>query len=346
MIVSFMDAQRGRVETAPGNGVRVVAMGGGTGLPIVLAGLKRFLGGRLGELTAIVTVTDDGGSSGRLRDELQILPPGDIRNCLVALAEVEPLMAQLFQHRFGGSGNLAGHNFGNLFLAALAHVTGDFLQAIRVSSKVLAVRGTILPSTLENVQLLAELADGTVVTGESQITKAGRPIRRVMLEPPDCRPLPEVLEAIDQAHAIVLAPGSLYTSVIPNLLVPGISAALRNASALKIYVANLMTEPGETDDYALSTHLEALFAHGGMGVAEGVVVNRQPLSPAIMERYRAAGAAPVELDVDRVKALGVWPVEGDLIGSGEVARHHPQKLGKLLMSLLEGSVSRGSVQYG
>ncbi len=320
--------------------MRVVAMGGGTGLPIVLAGLKRFLGGRLGELTAIVTVTDDGGSSGRLRDELQILPPGDIRNCMVALAEVEPLMAQLFQHRFGGSGELAGHSFGNLFLAALADVTGDFLQAIRVSSKVLAVRGTILPSTLENVQLSAELEDGTVVTGESQIAKAGRRIRRVMLKPPDCHPLPEVLEAIDQAHAIVLAPGSLYTSLIPNLLVRGMSDALRNASALKLYVTNLMTEPGETDDHSLSAHMDALFAHGGTGIIEGVVVNRQPLRPTVIERYRAAGAAPVELDLERVRALGIWVVEEELIGSGEVARHHPQKLGKLLMGLLDGSVAR------
>ncbi len=320
--------------------MRVVAMGGGTGLPIVLAGLKRFLGGRLGELTAIVTVTDDGGSSGRLRDELQILPPGDIRNCMVALAEVEPLMAQLFQHRFGGSGELAGHSFGNLFLAALADVTGDFLRAIRVSSKVLAVRGTILPSTLENVQLSAELEDGTVVTGESQIAKAGQRIRRVMLNPPGCHPLPEVLEAIDQAHAIILAPGSLYTSLIPNLLVPGMSDALRSASALKLYVSNLMTEPGETDDHSLSAHVEALLAHGGMGIIEGVVVNRQPLRPAVIERYRAAGAAPIQLDLERVRALGIWIVEEELIGSGEVARHHPQKLGKLLMDLLDGSVAR------
>lgn len=335
----MVERRRGR-GASEGNGVRVVAMGGGTGLPIVLAGLKRFLGGRLGELTAIVTVTDDGGSSGRLRDELQILPPGDIRNCMVALAEVEPLMAQLFQHRFGGSGELAGHSFGNLFLAALADVTGDFLRAIRVSSKVLAVRGTILPSTLENVQLSAELEDGTVVTGESQIAKAGQRIRRVMLNPPGCHPLPEVLEAIDQAHAIILAPGSLYTSLIPNLLVPGMSDALRSASALKLYVTNLMTEPGETDDHSLSAHVEALLAHGGMGIIEGVVVNRQPLRPAVIERYRAAGAAPIQLDLERVRALGIWIVEEELIGSGEVARHHPQKLGKLLMDLLDGSVAR------
>ena len=325
----------------PRGGFRVVAVGGGTGLPIVLAGLKRFLGGRLGQLTAIVTVADDGGSSGRLRDQLQILPPGDIRNCLVALAEVEPLMAQLFQHRFSGKGELAGHSFGNLFLAALADVTGDFLQAIRVSSKVLAVRGTILPSTLENVRLSALLEDGTVVTGESQIAKAGRRIKRVILDPPDCHPLAEALEAIDRAHAVVLAPGSLYTSLIPNLLVPGISEALRHASALKLCVANLMTEPGETDGHSLSAHLEVLLGHGGTGIIEGVVVNRQPVPASVIERYRATGAGPVSLDLEEVRALGVWTAEGNLIGSGDVVRHHPQKLGRMLMALLEGSADRG-----
>src|SRR4029079_3866333 len=194
---------------------------GGTGLPVILTALKRYLGGRVAALTAIVTVTDDGGSSGRLRDELQVLPPGDIRNCLVALAEVEPLMAELFQFRFPGEGQLAGHSFGNLFLAALTHVTGNFLHAIRISGKVLAVRGTILPSTLDVVRLGAELADGRRVVGESSIVRQGVPIRRVFLEPGDVRALPEVFEAIARAHVVVLAPGSLYTSLIPNILAAG-----------------------------------------------------------------------------------------------------------------------------
>ena len=265
-------AARGR----PDGGRRVVAIGGGTGLPVILTALKRYLGGGVAALTAVVTVTDDGGSSGRLREELQVLPPGDIRNCLVALAEVEPLMAELFQFRFPGEGQLAGHSFGNLFLAALTHVTGNFLHAIRISGKVLAVRGTILPSTLDVVRLGAELADGTRVLGESNITRQGVPIRRVFLEPGDARALPEVFEAIARAHVVVLAPGSLYTSLIPNLLVGGVADALRAAAALKIGVANLMTEPGETDGMSLEDHLDALYAHGGRGVIDGIVVHGRP----------------------------------------------------------------------
>lgn len=319
----------------PGGDRRVVAIGGGTGLPAVLAGLKRYLGTRLGDLTAIVTVTDDGGSSGRLREELEILPPGDIRNCLVALADVEPLMARLFQFRFGGDGALAGHSFGNLFLAALTRVTGDFLQAIRVSGKVLAVQGTILPSTLENVQLVAELVDGAFLHGESRL--AGQPgaIRRVYLKPESPPALPEVLEAIDRAHAVVLAPGSLYTSLIPNLLVGGVTDALRASGATTIYVANLMTEPGETDGYSLAQHLETLELHAGPGIVNGVVVHSRPFREAVLRRYRKAGAEPVGPDLDRVRAMGAWVAEADLVSQLDVARHHPQKLGRVLMRLVE-----------
>src|SRR5262249_13826976 len=229
-------AARGRSN----GGRRVVAIGGGTGLPVILSALKRYLGGRVTALTAVVTVTDDGGSSGRLREELQVLPPGDVRNCLVALADVEPLMAELFQFRFPGDGQLAGHSFGNLFLAALTQITGNFLHAIRISGKVLAVRGTLLPSTLDAVGLGAELAAGRRVLGESNITRQGVPIRRVFLEPGVAGAVPEVFEAIAHAHVVVLAPGSLYTSLIPNLLVGGVADALRAAAALKICVANLM----------------------------------------------------------------------------------------------------------
>jgi uncharacterized cofD-like protein len=301
---------------------------------VVLAALKRYLGGRVADLTAVVTVTDDGGSSGRLREELRVLPPGDIRNCLVALAEVEPLMAELFQFRFGGDGALAGHNFGNLFLAALAHVTGNFLHAIRISGKVLAVRGTILPSTLESVRLGAELGDGSLVHGESALARQHQRIRRVFLEPGGARALPEVLEAIDRAHVVVLAPGSLYTSLIPNLLVGGVADALRAAAALKIYVANLMTEPGETDDLSLADHLEAVWGHGGRGVADGVLVHGRPFPPGVLRRYAETGARPVPLDRERVAAFGVWVTETDLTGPTELARHHPEKLGRALLRLI------------
>ena len=323
-------AARGRAN----GGRRVVAIGGGTGLPVILTALKRYLGGRVTALTAVVTVTDDGGSSGRLREELQVLPPGDIRNCLVALADVEPLMAELFQFRFPGDGQLAGHSFGNLFLAALTQVTGNFVQAIRISGKVLAVRGTILPSTLDVVRLGAELVDGRRVLGESNITRQGVPIRRVFLEPGSARALPEVFEAIAHAHVVVLAPGSLYTSLIPNLLVDGVADALRAAAALKICVANLMTEPGETDGMSLGDHLEAVYDHGGRGVIDGIVVHGRPFPPDVVARYARAGASPVVPDRERVRALGVWLTEADVASPTELARHHPEKLGRVLARLI------------
>ncbi len=333
-------AGRGRSET----GHRVVAIGGGTGLPAVLAALKGYLDSQVADLTAIVTVTDDGGSSGRLREELRVLPPGDIRNCLVALAEVEPLMAELFQFRFSGEGTLAGHNFGNLFLAALAQVTGNFLHAIRISGKVLAVRGTILPSTLESVRLGAELWDGRVAHGESSLARQGQPIRRVFLEPASARALPDVLEAIDRAHVVVLAPGSLYTSLIPNLLVGGVADALRAAAALKIYVANLMTEPGETDGLSLADHLAAVWAHAGRGIIDGVVCHGRSFPPDVIQRYAATGAAPVTVDRHRVHGFGLWVTEADLTGPTAKARHHPEKLGRVLLRLIRhGGPVRRSV---
>ncbi len=330
-----------RARQQPGR--RVVAIGGGTGLPVVLAALKRYIGTRVADLTAVVTVTDDGGSSGRLREELRILPPGDIRNCLVALADVEPLMGELFQFRFGGGGPLAGHSFGNLFLAALAGVTGSFVQAIRISSKVLAVRGTILPSTVEAVTLGAELADGTVVHGESKLAPREQRVRRVFLEPASARALPEVLEAIDRAQLLVLAPGSLYTSLIPNLLVGGVAEAVRRTAALRVYVANLMTEPGETDGLSLADHVEALIAHAGAGLLDGVLVHGRAFPPAVLGRYARTGAYPVAIDRERLHALGVWVAEADLTGPAELARHHPDKLGRALVRLAgHGGPKEGS----
>ncbi len=320
---------------------RVVAIGGGTGLPVVLTGLKREIGSRIESLTAVVTVTDDGGSSGRLREELNMLPPGDIRNCLVALAEVEPLMSRLFQYRFRGEGALAGHSFGNLFLAALAQVTGDFLSAIRVSAKVLAVKGTILPSTLNNVRLGAEGADGSLVIGEEKLAQAPKPIRRVFLDPPDCRPLPDLLEAIDRAHLVVLGPGSLLSSVIPNLLVQGVADALRSSAALKVFVANLMTEPRETAGFTLADQVAALLEHAGPGVVDGVLVNSRPLPERVLARYRTVGSHPTRLDFDRTAQWGVWVHEADLVAPGEKVRHHSQRLGRVLLELLASGEDKG-----
>src|SRR5262249_18728547 len=287
-------------------GRRVVAIGGGTRLPGVLAPPKRYPGNPGSGPPAPLPLTHDRGSPRRLPAELNMLPPGDIRNCLVALAEVEPLMAQLFQFRFGGDGSLSGHSFGNLFLAALTNVTGNFLQAIRISGKVLAVQGTILPSTLESVTLGAELTDGSIVHGETKLRQGKQPVRRVFIEPAAVRALPEVLAAIARADAIVLAPGSLYTSLIPNLLVGAGADARRKAAALRVYVGNLMTEPGETDSLSLADHLDALYAHSGRGVVDGVVVHGPSFPRDVLARYERVGARPVDVDRERLRGLGLW----------------------------------------
>ncbi len=252
-------------------GFRVVALGGGTGLSTLLRGLKEHVTRRIedhvsperpvADLAAIVTVTDDGGSSGRLRRENRILPPGDIRNCMVALSKDEALLGRLFQYRFHAGHGLIGHNFGNLFLAALTHVTGDFTEAIRVSSKVLAIRGRIFPSTLSNVHLVATLENGRVVHGETRITASRAPIKKLKLSTRGVRPLPKAVEAIKQADLILLGPGSLYTSILPNLLIPEIASAIAKSKAPRVYIANLMTQPGETAGYALADHLRAIQKH-------------------------------------------------------------------------------------
>ena len=245
------------LEMTNRGGQKLVAIGGGTGLSTLLAGLKRLVGKTEEEiwiesLSAIVTVSDDGGSSGRLRDELQMLPPGDIRNCMIALSEDSTLLARLFRHRFRGDGGLGGHSFGNLFLAALTEVTGDFTEAIRLSSEVLASKGHIFPATISDVRLAAELEDGTVVHGETQISASKLPIRQLKLEPEQCLPLPQALRAIRAADIITVGPGSLYTSILPNLLVARVSHAIGESQATKIFICNLMTQPGETDNYTVS----------------------------------------------------------------------------------------------
>lgn len=307
---------------------RVVAIGGGTGLSTLLRGLKR----RTEHLTAIVTVTDDGGSSGRLRRELGVLPPGDVRNCLVALADDESLMSALFSHRFT-SGGLAGHSFGNLFLAALTEITGDFDRAIKESSKVLAIRGTVLPSTTRDVRLHALLSDGREVAGESRIGRAPVSVQRVWLEPGDAEALPLALERIRQAQVVVLGPGSLFTSIVPNLLVHGIREALVQTTAPVVYVANLMTQPGETAEFDARDHLDGIIRHVGIGVVDVMLVNEAPVAKESLARYVAQGAEPVTWERGETVYRGVRVIPGDLVGCNEHIRHDPERLADLVLAV-------------
>lgn len=311
-------------------GPRVVVIGGGTGIPVLLRGLKQYTG----NLTAIVTVADDGGSSGRLRGDLGILPPGDVRNCLVALADREPLMEELLQYRFP-AGELKGHNMGNLLLAALCGISGGFDKAVRGISRVLAVRGRVLPVTLDDVRLCAEMEDGSVVCGESKIPESGKKIKRVFLEPGNCRPTEEVLRAIEEADAIVMGPGSLYTSILPGLMVQGVPEAIARSRAPKIYVCNVMSQPGETDGYTASRHLQAIIDHAGE-IIDYVVVNTAGIPARLAERYRKEGAVPVEADIVNISDMGVTPVYGRLVQEGEVVRHHSDRLAHMVISLMYG----------
>lgn len=322
--------------------MRVVAIGGGTGLSSVLRGLKGYLPEPLRpalrkpaitSITAIVTVTDEGGSSGRLRRDFRILPPGDIRNCLVALAGDETLFARLFDYRFKSGVGLRGHSFGNLFLTALTHVTKDFAKAVQVSSEILAVRGEIFPSTLSDVHLQARLKDGRMIYGESRITKTSVPIEKLYLMPSRCKPLPEALAAIRDADLITVGPGSLYTSLIPNILVRGLAARMARSKALKLYIGNLMTQPGETRRYTAADHLRALHEHAGRKVFDGMILSRSRFSESMRRRYAAHRAEPVLNDVEKIEALGVRPILADLLAKGQVARHDAQRLARLLLSL-------------
>jgi uncharacterized cofD-like protein len=339
-------------------GLRIVSIGGGTGLSSLLSGLKAYVGEDcvansspdapwVETLTAVVTVTDDGGSSGRLREEFQILPPGDIRNCMAALAEDERLLTQLFQYRFESEGDLAGHSFGNLFLTALTGVTGDFFEAIKVSSEVLAIKGRIFPSTVEDVALIAELADGRTIQGESKIVAARTPIRHLRLSH-RCRPLVETLDAIAQADLITIGPGSLYTSIIPNLLVDDIVAAMNQSAAMKAYICNVMTQPGETDGFTVEDHLNALFEHSPDLKLDYVIANSAPIHAELREKYLADGAVQVEFAA-RSLCDADLPVEirfgqspnvrsllvlcDNLISEQNVVRHDPRRLAHLLLNI-------------
>ncbi|MDI6870663.1 MAG: uridine diphosphate-N-acetylglucosamine-binding protein YvcK [Bacillota bacterium] len=314
-----------------GRGPRVVGIGGGTGMGTLLRGLKEHTD----NLTAIVTVADDGGSSGRLRAEMGVLPPGDVRMCLVALADTEPLMERLFQYRFRQAGEgLTGHNFGNLFIAALTAITGDFEEAIKESSKVLAVRGQVLPSTLTNVVLHAELADGRVIAGESEIARARGRVRRVFLTPSAPPALPEALAALAAAEVVVLGPGSLYTSVLPNLLVHGIAEGIRRSPAVKVYVCNVMTQPGETDGYTVSDHVQAILDHAGPGLIDYALVNTLPVPSNLRRKYQEQGAEPVVYDPERLAGMGVTAVTGNLASLTDLVRHDPERLAQAILALL------------
>lgn len=313
-------------------GPNVVVVGGGHGLSVLLRGIKRATS----NVSAVVTVADDGGSSGRLREELGIIPPGDLRNCIVALADTEPLMEKLFQYRFKGDSELGGHSFGNLFIAAMAGVTGDIEMALRESSKVLAVKGQVLPASKEHVRLDAIMEDGTIVEGESHIPEVHKRIERVKLFPEHVQPVGAALEAIRNADAIVLGPGSLYTSIMPNLLVEGVAKTLRKSKAVKIYICNVMTQPGETDDYTASMHAKAIIDHGGRGIIDYMIVNSAPITDEMRDYYAAKGQKPVVIDPDAIHALGIGFLKADIINQADVIRHDPDKLSRAVMKMVQG----------
>jgi uncharacterized cofD-like protein len=289
------------------------------------------------EVTAVVTVTDDGGSSGILRRELDMLPPGDIRNCMVALSEDEALLSKLFQYRFTSGRGLKGHSFGNLFLSALTHLTGDFSRAVTISSEVLASRGRIYPSTHANVSLEAELADGRIVVGETRISKSKIPIHRIRLEPRRCRPLAATLAAIEQADLICLGPGSLYTSVIPNLLVDGIPEAIQRSPARKAYFCNLMWQPGETINYTASDHIAALHSHAQVPIADTIVINTRPITGSRRRRYAALTVFPVQNNYPQLAELGLRVVGRNLLARGDRIRHSPQETASVAVELAQES---------
>lgn len=321
---------------------RVVALGGGTGLPIVLEGLRHalFAGSKTpcqalerDRLTAIVTVADDGGSSGRLRQAYGVLPPGDIRNCMLALADRDSPFAALFSYRFGGDHEISGHSLGNLILTALSHLEQDFSRAIERGGEILGVHGQVFPATAQDIRLCAQFEDGSWIQGESRVASGSRVIRRVVLEPPDPDPIPEALEAARTADVVVIGPGSLYTSLIPVLLVRELTDAIRRSGARVVLVMNLTTEPGETDGYTAADHLLAIRRHAPELPIHDVLLNDTPISPAQMQAYVAAGATLVGPDTELLRALGHRPVMRELVGAGPKIRHDPRALAGAILEL-------------
>jgi len=332
--------------------LRVVAIGGGTGLSTLLKGLKQYVilpgerpspaceGLRINDLCAVVTVSDDGGSSGRLRKELHMLPPGDIRNCIVALSQDEALLSRLFQHRFSKGSGLEGHNFGNLFLAALTSITKDFSEAVRLSSEILTTRGHIYPATTSNIELEALMEDGTRVQVETKITASKGRIQELFLVPSDVQPLPQTLQAISTADLITIGPGSLFTSLIPNLLVHGIARAIVASPALKVYICNLMTQANESLGRTAADHIRALDSHAQARLFDYALINTKAASAEMNAKYALEGAAQVVVDMDAIEKLGVQPVLGDYLEECEVARHATDRIARDLLSLAVQAGSR------
>ena len=329
------------------NGLNIVAIGGGTGLSTLLRGLKDYVHAdgpwSIDHLSAIVTVSDDGGSSGMLRKEFGMLPPGDIRNCITALAEEEQLLSRLFSYRFGGDSTLQGHSLGNLLIAALTNITGNFENAILAASEVLKIRGEIYPSTLSDVRLRAHLSSGEEIIGESAIsgTDGGNhpaprhaPIARLSIEPANVEPVRPALQAIEDADLIIIGPGSLYTSILPNLLIQRLADALRFAKGLRVYICNVMTQPGETDDFSAEKHLRTIIEHAGL-VADVIVMNGRRPSEQILKSYEAQDQFPVQFDVDAIRELGVTPFFGDIISEGNYVRHDSAALASTLFRLYD-----------
>jgi len=313
-------------------GPKIVTIGGGTGLSVLLTGLKEYTS----NISAVVTVADEGGSSGRLRHEFDMLPPGDIRNCLVALADAPTLMRDLFQFRFSTNSELSGHSFGNLFITVMTRLTGDFEKAIKETSKVLALRGQVIPSSLDNVTLVAKHEDGSTTLGEDNIPKAHRPIHKVSLNPASAQATPDAIKAIKDAQIIILGPGSLYTSIIPNLLIKEIQDAVVASNAIRVYVCNVMTQPGETEGYSASDHIKALINHSHPKIFDSCVVNTGEIPAEILKRYAQDNSYIVVNDRKKIENLGYRVIEDDFsVIEDEVVRHDAQKLAKIILGLIE-----------
>jgi uncharacterized cofD-like protein len=319
-------------DQKPGGAERpsIVCIGGGTGLSVILRGLKK----QPVDITAIVTVADDGGSSGRLRNDLQMPPPGDIRNVLIALADTEPLLESVLQYRFENGEGLAGHTLGNLMIAAMKEITGDFTQAIKEMSRVLAVRGRVLPASEQDVVLLAEMSDGTIVEGESQIPKTGKRIRRVFLNPPEPKPLDEAIQAIEEADGIIVGPGSLYTSILPNLLVKDMIESIRTSRACKVYVCNVMTQPGETDYFTASDHIRAIYDHVGERLFEVAIINNEVPPLSIQKQYALKNQRMVVPDIERIHKLGCQVIADNLLLYQSVLRHDADRISRHILRLI------------